>query len=80
MEDVSRSLERATERTEQMEARAAALEELEESGALESVLDEGDSIDAELDRLSNERAVEYELESLRAELAGDEERTAEPAD
>jgi phage shock protein A len=80
MEDVSRSLERAAERTEQMEARAAALEELEETGALESVLDEGDSIDAELDRLSNERAVEYELETLRAELEGDEERTAEPAD
>ena len=52
MEDVSRSLERATERTEQMEARAEALEELEESGQLENVLEEGDDIDRELDRLS----------------------------
>ncbi len=58
MADVHRSIERATERTEQMEARAAALEELEASGQLESVLDEGDSVDQELDRLSDERAVE----------------------
>ncbi|MFC6974639.1 PspA/IM30 family protein [Halomicroarcula sp. GCM10025709] len=76
MADVSRSIERATERTERMEARAAALEELEETGQLESVLSEGDDIDRELDRLSNERAVDYELETLRAELGGE----AEPAD
>ena len=80
MGDVQRSLERATERTEQMEARAAALEELEASGALESVLEDGDSIDAELDRLSNERAVDYELERLQAEVESGEERTAETAD
>lgn len=79
MADVQRSLERATERTERMEARAAALEELEETGALESVLEEGDSIDQELERLSNEKAVENELATLRAEM-GDEERTAETAD
>ena len=68
MADVHRSIERATERTEQMEARAAALEELEASGELESVLDEGDSIDQELDRLSSERAVENELATLQAEM------------
>ncbi|WP_424002439.1 PspA/IM30 family protein [Haloarcula salina] len=74
MADVHRSIERATERTERMEARAAALEELEESGDLESVLDEGDSIDRELDRLSSERAVDNELETLRAEIEGTRER------
>jgi len=78
MADVSRSLERATERTEQMEARAEALEELEASGQLENVLAEGDDIDRELDRLSTERSVEYELESLRAEI--DSGREAETAD
>jgi len=62
-----------------MEARAAALEELAETGQLESVLDEGDDIDRELDRLSTERSVEYELESLRAEL-GERERASETAD
>ncbi|MBV0900304.1 PspA/IM30 family protein [Haloarcula salina] len=74
MADVHRSIERATERTERMEARAAALEELEESGDLESVLDEGDSIDRELDRLSSERAVDNELATLRAEVEGSRER------
>ncbi|WP_135303915.1 PspA/IM30 family protein [Haloarcula amylovorans] len=73
MADVSRSIERATERTERMEARAAALEELEESGQLESVLDDSDDIDRELDRLSNEKAVEYELETLRKEMDADEQ-------
>jgi phage shock protein A len=77
MADVHRSIERATERTDQMEARAAALEELEESGQLESVLDEGDSIDQELDRLSSERAVENELATLRAEM--DEREAVEEA-
>jgi len=77
MADVHRSIERATERTERMEARAAALEELEESGDLESVLAEGDSIDRELDRLSSERAVENELATLRAEM--DEREAVEEA-
>jgi len=79
MDDVGRAMERATERTEQMEARAEALEELEASGQLENVLEEGDDIDRELDRLSTERSVEYELDSLRAEMDG-EERATEPAD
>ena len=75
MEDVSRAMERATERTERMEARAAALEELEATGQLENVLDDGDDIDRELDRLSSERSVENELETLRAQLA--EQETAD---
>ncbi|WP_276273125.1 PspA/IM30 family protein [Haloarcula litorea] len=77
MADVSRAIERVSERTERMEARAAALEELEESGQLESVLDEGDDVERELDRLSNERAVEYELERLRGEL-GEGAEAGEP--
>jgi phage shock protein A len=68
MGEVGRSIERATERTEAMEARAAALEELEETGALDSVLEEGDSIDRELDRLSREKQLDADLATLRAEL------------
>ena len=77
MGDVARTIERANERTERMEARAAALEELEETGALDNVLAEGDSIDRELDRISSEREVESELATLRAELGG--EQVAEEA-
>jgi len=79
IDDVGRAMERATERTERMEARAAALEELEETGQLENVLEEGDDIDRELDRLSTERSVENELDTLRTQMAG-EERASEPAD
>ena len=71
MGDVSRTIERANQRTEEMEARAAALEELEASGDLENVLAEGDSIDRELDRISSEREVDAELETLRRELGRD---------
>ncbi|MDS0259910.1 PspA/IM30 family protein [Haloarcula sp. S1CR25-12] len=78
MADVGRTIERATERTERMEARAAALEELEETGQLENVLDEGDDIDRELNRLSTERSIEHELDSLRAEVDG--EQATERAD
>lgn len=68
MADVNRAIERATERTEQMEARAAALEELEESGALDNILREGDDIDRELERLSSEQRVEMELEEVREQM------------
>lgn len=71
--DVNRAIERATERTEQMEARAAALEELEETGAFDNILDEGDDIDRELDRLSADHRVEQELEDLKVQLSRDVE-------
>jgi len=68
MGDVSRAIERASERTEQMEARAAALEELEETGALDDILSEGDEIDRELERRSTEERVDRELEELKTQL------------
>jgi phage shock protein A len=68
LEDVNRAVERAAERTEQMEARASALEELEETGVLDDILDEGDEIDRELQRRSNEHRVEQELESLKTQM------------
>lgn len=81
MGEVARAIERTTERTEQMEARAAALDELEASGDLESVLAEGDSIDHELDQVASDREVDQELETLRAEVEGREQPPeTEPAE
>ncbi|WP_436926643.1 PspA/IM30 family protein [Halosimplex amylolyticum] len=68
MEDVSRAIERATDRTEQMEARASALEELEASGALDDVLAEGDEIDRELERRSTEQRIDRELEEMKTRV------------
>ena len=79
MEDVNRAIERATDRTEQMEARAAALEEFEESGALDDVLAEGDEIDRELDRRSTAQRVDRELDQLKRQL-GEETESASSID
>lgn len=68
--DVNRAIERATERTEQMEARSAALEELEETGALDDILADGDEVERELERLSTDRRVEQELEELKVQFGG----------
>lgn len=77
--DVNRAVERAADRTEQMEARAAALEELEATGALDDVLAEGDDVDRELERISSEQRVEWELEELKARM-GQEAETETEAD
>jgi len=68
MENVGRAIERAEERTEEMEARSAALDELQASGALDDVLSDKDDIDRELEGLRGDREVEAELETLRAEM------------
>lgn len=68
--DVNRAVERATERTEQMEARAAALGELKETGALDDILADGDEIERELERLSTDRRVDQELDDLKLQLGG----------
>jgi phage shock protein A len=77
MADVNRAIERATERTEKMEARAAALEELEATGALDDVPEDGDEIDRELDRISTKQRVEQELQSVKLELGEPIEDVAE---
>ena len=71
--DVQRAVERAAERTEEMEARAAALEELEETGAFDDILAKGDAIDRELERRSTEHRVDQELEELKIRVGGETE-------
>ena len=69
MADMGLSLERAENKTEEMKARAGAMDELIESGALDDVTVSGkDSIEAELDKLSVESGVDAELDALRAEI------------
>jgi phage shock protein A len=69
MADMGMSLERAENKTEEMKARAGAMDELIESGALDDVTVGGkDSIEAELDKLSVSSGVDAELEAMKAEL------------
>lgn len=68
MGDVGLAIERAENKALEMQARAGALDELMASGALEDLSAPGDRVQAELDRMSGQQAVEAELARLRGEL------------
>ena len=69
MGDVGMAVERAENKTAEMQARASAVDELIASGALSDPISGGkDDISAELDRVSSDSAVELELEKMKAQL------------
>ena len=68
MGDVGLAIQRAEEKTENMKARAGAIDELLASGALEDFSGPKDDIQAELDRMGAGPGVDLELERLKAEL------------
>jgi len=72
MSDVGLAIQRAEDKTEQMKARAGAIDELMASGALSDALGGAphDDIQAELDRMGGGHSVDLELERMKAELAG----------
>jgi len=72
MADVGMAMERAETKVETMRARAGAIDELLESGALTDLSDGRDSIDRELEQLSTAGAVDAELDRLRAEIGAGE--------
>ncbi len=70
MADAGMAIERARDKTAQLEARAGALDELISSGALEDQLSPGETaLDRELAQLASESQVETDLERLKTELA-----------
>ncbi len=68
MGDVGMAVQRAEDKTAQMQARAGAIDELIASGALDdaSALGQGDDIARELQALSSQSDVESELAALKA--------------
>lgn len=68
MADVGLALQRAEDKTDQMRARAGALDELLESGALEDMTQTGDVIDRELAQVTSASEVDAELAALKKEL------------
>jgi phage shock protein A len=68
MADVGMAIERAKDKTQQMQARANAVEELTASGALEDYTGGGDDIDRQLKEISQSSQVDDELEKMKAEL------------
>jgi phage shock protein A len=78
MGDVGLAMQRAQDRTEQMQARAGALDELLASGALEdATLPAGrDEIQAQLDAVTAGQDVEAELARMKAQLPASGTRPA----
>ena len=67
MADVGLALERAENKTEDMKARAEAIDELMEAGTLQDLTGGKDDIDRELSKISTQSNVESELSRLKAE-------------
>ena len=72
MGDVGLAIQRAEDKTAQLQARAGAIDELIASGALDdaSSLGQGDDIARELDAMSSQSDVEAELAALKAGSSG----------
>lgn len=71
MADTGLAIQRAKEKTEQMQARASAIDELVAAGDLEDYTG-GDSIDRELAQISTQSQVDSDLARLKGELESSE--------
>ena len=69
MSDVGMAVQRAKDKTENMKARASALDELVDSGTLEDVTGGSqDDIDRELSKIKSKGDVDMQLEALKKEM------------
>lgn len=69
MSDVGMAVQRAKDKTENMKARASALDELVEAGTLEDVTGgTQDDIDRELSKIKSKGDVDTQLEALKKEM------------
>src|SRR5438445_7276013 len=68
MEDTGLAIQRAKDKTEQMQARASALDELVQTGGLDDLTSDQTQLDRELAQLSSQTQVDQELEKLKAEV------------
>ena len=84
MADVGLAMQRAVDKTEDMKARAAAVEELEAAGTFDDLTtlgDGNDDIDRQLAELSSASAVDDDMARMKAELgAGEPAGEIEPGE
>jgi phage shock protein A len=80
MQDTGLAIQRAKDKTEEMQARASAIDELTSSGALEDFT-AGDQtqLDRELSQISTASQVDDELAKLKAEVGSGEPQKEIPA-
>jgi phage shock protein A len=78
MADTGLAIERARDKTEQMQARAAAVDELVASGTLDDYTSTGTELDRELAQVSASQQVDADLTRLKGELeTGDKKELEE---
>jgi phage shock protein A len=71
MADLGQAMQRAIDKTDQMQARASAVEELQAAGTFDDLTSLGppqDDVDRQLDQLGAKSAVDNELAQLKAQL------------
>jgi phage shock protein A len=73
MEDTGLAIQRAKDKTEQMQARASALDELVQTGGLEDLTSDQTQLDRELAQMSSQSQVDQELAKLKAEVGSGSE-------
>src|SRR5919109_2391739 len=74
MENTGLAIQRAKDKTEGMQARAAALDELVSSGDLEELGSDKTQLDRELAQIASQQQVDKELEQLKAEIGSGGEK------
>jgi phage shock protein A len=74
MADTGLAIQRAKDKTEQMQARASAIDELTTSGALEDFTSDQTELDRELGALASKSEVDDELAKLKSELGPGEKQ------
>jgi len=68
MENTGLAIQRAKDKTDEMQARASALDELVSSGDLQEVGSDKTQLDRELAQVASQSQVDHELEQLKAEV------------
>src|SRR5919108_1075310 len=77
MADTGLAIQRAKDKTEQMQARAAAVDELVAAGTLEDYTTSGTELDRELAQIQAGNQVEAELARLKGEVGSGEKKEIE---
>ena len=74
MADTGLAIQRAKDKTEELQARASAIDELVSSGDLEELGSSKTQLDRELSQLASQQQVDRELEQMKAEVGSGGEK------
>ena len=78
MADVGVAMNKAEDKTEQMKAKAQALDEMIDSGVLTDYTSDKDDIEGELEKMTVKSSVDQELAKLKAERDKRQKKTTDP--